>query len=133
VSPDEIIDWQILEDHTIVNLLNLSQLSFLAFPILGVIVPLVIWIAKKDKIKDVDKVGKAILNFQITWTIAVFITYLLWFANLILRFGIRLPAMGLLVLIIVLYVFNLLMIIINSVRSYRLKKTFYKPAFSILR
>ncbi|WP_339904738.1 helix-turn-helix domain-containing protein [uncultured Cyclobacterium sp.] len=122
VSPDEITDWQIVEDNTIVNLLSLTQFSFLVFPILGVLVPLVIWISKKDKIKNVDKIGKAIINFQITWTIVVFISYLFWF---ILRMG---P-----LFMIGLYVFNLLMITVNSIRINNIKEVYYKPAFKILR
>jgi len=48
-TPDDLIDWQIKVDKNILKILNLSQLGFLAFPILGIIIPLAIWILKKTK------------------------------------------------------------------------------------
>lgn len=133
VSPDDITDWQILEDNSIVNLMSLTQFSFLAFPILGVLVPLVIWISKKDKIKNVDKVGKAIINFQITWTIAIFVAPLIWGLAMIFKLNLSLPVMGPIVINIGLYIFNLLMITINSIRTHNSHRVFYKPAFKFLR
>ena len=133
VSPNELLDWQIVEDNNIVNLLNLTQLSFLAFPVLGVVVPLVIWISKKDKIKNVDKIGKSILNFQITWTIAVFTTYLIFIVDRVFHLGLHLPELGPIVIVGGLYLFNLLMIIVNSVRGYNMKEVYYKPALNILK
>jgi transcriptional regulator with XRE-family HTH domain len=41
-TPDDLIDWQIQEDNNILKILSLSQLGFLAFPILGIIIPLAI-------------------------------------------------------------------------------------------
>ncbi|HBL75678.1 MAG TPA: DNA-binding protein [Prolixibacteraceae bacterium] len=133
VSPDEIIDWQTFEDRNVLNLLNLSQLGFLAFPILGIVIPLAIWILKKDKVKNVDRIGKSILNFQITWTIVFFLTYLVWILNTILHLGLPLSVFGPVVIIATLYIFNILMIIINSVRCYKVKETYYQPALRILR
>ena len=73
VTPNELIDWQFIEDNKALLLLNLSQLGFVAFPLLGTLIPLIIWISKKDKIKDIDLVGKSILNFQISWTLFLFL------------------------------------------------------------
>lgn len=42
VSPDEIIDWQIFEDKNVLTMLSLSQLGFLVFPLLGIIIPLAV-------------------------------------------------------------------------------------------
>ncbi|MHC1704294.1 MAG: DUF4870 domain-containing protein [Tenuifilaceae bacterium] len=133
VSADEIIDWQIYEDNNVLMLLNFSQLGFLAFPILGIIIPLSIWILKKDKVKSVNSIGKSILNFQITWTIVLFLSYLVWGLNLVLHLGLILPRIGPIAIVGVLYVFNFLMIIVNSLRCYKMKEVYYKPALSILR
>jgi len=133
VSPDDITDWQIIEDNSIVILMSLTQFSFLAFPILGVLIPLVIWISKKDKIKNVDKIGKAIINFQISWTIAIFILPLIYVISMIFHLDLHLPIMGALLINVGLYVYNLLIITMNSIRAYKLQSVFYKPAFRILR
>jgi len=76
-------------------MLNLAQLSFIAFPLplLGIIVPLVVWVLKKDKVKNVNDNGKAILDFQITWALFLFSYYiflvlsifLLWNSSLTLH------------------------------------------------
>ena len=34
------------------------------------------WISKKDKIKNVNNIAKDILNFQITWTMILFVGYI---------------------------------------------------------
>ena len=72
VSADEIVDWTVQEDKGLLTSLNLSALSFIFFPILGILVPLIIWISKKDKIKNVNKVARDLLNFEITWNILLF-------------------------------------------------------------
>ncbi len=74
VTPDELIEWKQAEDNSYLYYLNLSALAFLVFPVLGIIVPSVLWVNKKDKIKNVYKMGADILNFQITWNIIFFIT-----------------------------------------------------------
>ena len=51
VAPDELVDWVEQEDSSILVLLNLSALSYIAFPILGIVVPLAIWLLKKGKVK----------------------------------------------------------------------------------
>lgn len=131
VSPDEIIDWQVQEDKNVLTMLNLSQLGFMAFPILGIIIPLAIWIAKKDSIKHVDQHGKAILNFQISWAILLFLIYIwpvtYWF------FPFFFETVELLAVVIVLYVYNALLIAFNAYRIHKGKVVRYQPAFRFLR
>ena len=69
---EDLIDWQIQEDNNLLTVLNLSQLGFLAFPLLETIIPLLTRILKKNKIKDIGPVGKSILNFQISWNLLLF-------------------------------------------------------------
>lgn len=133
VTPDDLIDWQVQEDKNVVKILSLSQLGFLAFPLLGIIIPLAIWILKKDKIKYVDSVGKSILNFQITWTIVLFALYLVSGANMILHLGIIPVSMFSVFLIICgLYAYNLIMIVRNTILFTKIKKVEYIPAIRFL-
>ncbi|MDT0677390.1 helix-turn-helix domain-containing protein [Autumnicola musiva] len=131
VTPDDLIDWQIQEDKNVVKMLNLSQLGFLAFPILGIVIPLAIWILKKDKTKYVDSVGKSILNFQITWTISLFSFYLLFMLNAILHIGIISMSMFFIILA-GLYLYNLYLIIRNTLFINRIVRIQYKPAIKFL-
>tara|TARA_R100001369_G_scaffold2153_2_gene7244 strand:+ start:8661 stop:9002 length:342 start_codon:yes stop_codon:yes gene_type:complete len=99
-------------------LFNLSQLGFIAFPLLGILIPFIIWTSKKDKIKDVDQVGKSILNFQISWTLLLFfmsigivITYKLELATNIFFAGILLTFSAM-------YLMNFIVMIFNTLRYY---------------
>lgn len=134
VSPEEIMDWKVREDKNVVAILNLSQLSFLAFPLLGIIIPLAIWILQKDKIKYVNSVGKSILNFQISWSILFFVFYIIFglqkvFFLEITPVGIFATILG----IIILYAYNLIFILANAIKFNRTNSVTYIPSFKILK
>jgi uncharacterized Tic20 family protein len=113
--------------------MSLSALSFILFPLLGIIIPLIFWILKKDKLKGVNELGKRILNFQITWVLLFSLYYIIIFARMT---GI-IPRLGVgtffLFIPFVFYGFNALIIVVNSIRVYQNKKVFYKPAIRMLR
>ena len=50
VRPDELLEWSLQEDKGQLLLINLSGLFVILNPIMGIIIPLVIWITKKDKV-----------------------------------------------------------------------------------
>jgi transcriptional regulator with XRE-family HTH domain len=133
VSPDELIDWQILEDKNVLLLLNLSQFSFLAFPLLGIILPLVIWVLKKDKVKNVNEVGKAILNFQISWTILLFSLYIFMIISMFMHLEIRISPLQPIMTIGAFYIYNALAILINTLRCHWGYGVYYVPAVKFLR
>ncbi len=54
------------EDRQTLMLAHLSQLLDLVTGFGGFIVPLVIWISKKNEIYDMDEQGKGIINFQLS-------------------------------------------------------------------
>jgi transcriptional regulator with XRE-family HTH domain len=122
VSQNDILDWKTEKDDNLLAILNLSQLSFIVFPLLGVIIPLAIWIHKKDRVEGVDKLGKSILNFQITWAISFFVLLFTFFQF------IGLPVF----LISLMYLFNIMMIIINIIKFSRTGETEYKPTYRFL-
>ncbi len=138
-SPDEIVDWKIQEDQNYLTLMNLSALSFLFFPLLGIIIPLTMWMFKKDRLKNVNELGKSILNFQISWSLLLFLY------NIIIMTGMFGGALGnqfsnwnvtiysVFTPLIFLYIFNILMILFNTIRVYNKKSPKYIPAIRILR
>ena len=133
VSPDEIIDWQIQEDNSLIAMLNLSQLGFLAFPLLGILIPLVIWILGRDKIKNMNSVGKSVLNFQISWTLSLFIINIIaGIAALLLLRNFRDAILLIIFLSAGLYIFNLIMIIKNTISYSKKDKVNYRPSINFL-
>ena len=135
-TPDEIIDWKIQEDKGYLILMSLSALGFLFFPILGIILPLVFWILKKDKLKNVNELGKSMLNFEITWSIVFFSYFILLFMGVfssIFRHITPFSFFKAYVPIIILYIYNFTIIIINTVRVSKGKKYNYIPSLRIFK
>ncbi|MCC1484142.1 helix-turn-helix domain-containing protein [Winogradskyella immobilis] len=122
-SPEEIVGRKIQEDQNYLILMSLSGLGFLFYPLLGIIIPLIMWVLKKDKLKSVNKLGKAILNFQISYGLLLLLYYLLILAGV---FSMFIP-------LSVFYVFNIAVTIYNTIRIYNKKSFKYKPAFRFLR
>lgn len=140
-SPDEIIDWTISEDKGFLMALNLSALGFILFPLLGILIPLILWISKKEKIKHVNQISKEILNFQILWTIIVILTFLYFIGSMYYRFsqaGDISPAlMGNPVIKFTvygfLYLYNFILIIINTINIAKEKMVKYFPKIIIIK
>nr|WP_199083150.1 helix-turn-helix domain-containing protein [Pedobacter sp. ASV19] len=133
VTPDELIDWTEQEDNKFLACLNISALSFIAFPLLGIIIPLAIWILKKDKIRNTNEIGKRLLNFQISWCLILFLGYAFVIFSKIVEIEIPFPKISLLnfsgvelllFMVPVLYLMNGVFIFVNSIRSYNGKTSF---------
>ena len=133
VTPNELIDWQIIEDNNTLLLLNLSQLGFLAFPLLGILIPLIIWTSKKDKIKDVEQVGKSILNFQISWTLLLFLMAIFIFITVKLELQMGISFASIFIAVSGMYLINIIVVLFNTLRYHSGKTIKYKPAFPFLR
>ena len=59
-----------ITDQQWILFLNLSALAGLVIPSVGhVLGPLVIWLVKKQDSAAIDTAGRAVLNFQISWSI----------------------------------------------------------------
>ncbi|MEO9803643.1 MAG: helix-turn-helix domain-containing protein [Reichenbachiella sp.] len=133
-NPDELIDWTIKEDSSFLKVLNLSTLTFLFFPLLGILVPYMIWGSKGNKIKGIDEVGRDVINFQITW-------------NLILFFGLIVTIVGFtsqnttwrtlitsnLIFYALMYALNIFMILYNTLLIHNEKSVRYFPKVKFLR
>jgi uncharacterized Tic20 family protein len=94
------------ENKQLLVLTHLSQLLDFVTGIGGFVVPLILWLTKKDEIRNMDAHGKAILNFRISMFI-----YILICIPLILLLG-----MGIIGLIAIGF-FYLIFPIINAIRA----------------
>ena len=74
---------------------HLAALSGFVIPFGNVIGPLILWLIKKDTMPLVDQHGKEALNFQITVSIAMLISFLLMFVliGIVLVFVVGLGAL----------------------------------------
>ncbi len=142
VTPDDLLEWTDIEDKGYLTLLNLSSISVLIQPLLGIIIPLVMWILKREKIKYVDDTGRKIISFQITWTLTLYIVIMVASKGVFIPFNFNIlnSFPGLVfelsiagIVVIALYFFNLLLIFLNIRRSQRGLKNKYVPAIPFLK
>ena len=59
---------------------HLSSLSGLIIPFGSILGPIIVWAIKKDELPFVDRQGKEAINFQLTMTIVIIISWVLMFA-----------------------------------------------------
>ena len=133
VNPDELIDWAIKEDKRYLIFLNLSALTFLFFPMLGILVPFILGRSRKGKIKNINKLGKDLINFEITWSIFLFFIPFLMF--LFTKIGL-LESLTLNIIFTVtgiMYFINLFFILLNTLRISNEKDVIYYPLIKFLR
>jgi uncharacterized Tic20 family protein len=96
-------------------------------PLGNIIVPLMLWLIKKEKIIGLKEIGASLLNFQILWTVATTAIALLSVFGKLLDFG---NFLIILLLTILLNIALPLYFIIKS--NYGSKTTFY-PNIKFLR
>jgi transcriptional regulator with XRE-family HTH domain len=133
VTPDEIMDWSIKEDKKYLTFLNLSALTFLFFPLLGILIPFILWTSKKDKIKNINRLGRALINFEITWTILLFFTPAVLFILSKTELLQNISMSTFFVVIGLLYLFNLISILMNTIRISNESDIIYVPRIRFLK
>lgn len=109
------------EDRQLLVLTHLSQLLDFVTGVGGFIVPLILWVLKKDEIEGMDEHGKAILNFRISSFIFAIICI-----PLIFLFG--LGILGLIALGICIVIFP----IINAIKASNGEEPYYPFSIKIL-
>jgi transcriptional regulator with XRE-family HTH domain len=68
VNAEDILDHGKEEDNDYLLFFHLSVLAFLVIPLGNIILPLILWMTKKDKITGLKETGANVLNFQILWS-----------------------------------------------------------------
>lgn len=135
-------EWQLRTNKGYLHLMNISMLGILINPVLWILLPIILWLLKKEKSRIVDETGKKILDFQITLIVLFFSIPILasWFLDsslayqvmsdsfvtLQLPFGI-LPTPG--GLVTLLLVWNFAMIAWNAWRIQYNQEIQYFPVF----
>ena len=136
-TSDELIESMPDDSRRFLTTINLSALSFVIFPLLGILLPLALWLSNRKTLKGIDKPCKRIINFQISWCLSfvVFVALLLnsemfHLPHSVLNLGM---AEWILLSIPLFYGSNIMYIIFNSILVYNTRKIFYQPAVPFLR
>ncbi len=125
------------QNYEYLTLLNLSAISFVAFPPLGIIGPLVLWSFKKDQVKDMDLVLKRLINFQLSWLLLGVVLLIVQLYAKISHVSLRPLPFGFQELILFgiygMYAVNIVYIIFNAVLLFKKRIVMYQPAIPFIR
>ena len=109
------------QDNQAIAITHLTQLLDIVTGFGGFIVPLILWLAQRDRVISMDLHGKSIMNFQISMFIYAIICF-----PLILLFG--LGIIGLVVIGVLLFVFP----IVNAVKASNGEAPYYPLSIPII-
>lgn len=73
VPLEEFINYEKDEDRNFLIWFHLSPAAGLFMPLGQIILPLILWLTRRDKIKDLYTQGANVINFQLWWTAFVFL------------------------------------------------------------
>ncbi|WP_431200933.1 DUF4870 domain-containing protein [Mucilaginibacter sp. P19] len=94
-------------------------------------------VIQQKKIKDIDKPCKRLINFQISWCLAIVLTAIVLFNHEFFHIPSSILNLGVGELILLsmplFYATNFIYIVFNSVLVYNTRQIFYQPAVPFLR
>ena len=112
LTPEDILDYGKQIDKSYLSLFHLSVLTFLVIPVGNIIIPLILYMTKKDKIIGLKEIGAHVLNFQILWTVFAYSSIILYAIFKIMHYA---NHFIFLYMFIGLYMVNILLPIVSSV------------------
>ena len=87
INAEDILDYGKQSDKSYLTIFHLSVIVFLAIPVGNIIVPLILWMNKKDKIVGLKEIGANLLNYQIVWSVLTFISITTFALFKIMHYG----------------------------------------------
>lgn len=142
LQPSDLLQYQKKVDPCFLTGLCASAFSSLLFPLLGVLVPYILWTMKKDQIERVKQIGRDLINYQITWNLSLifaFTGYYTWFQysfSSVSEITLSLPKLYWSVFFILfgsLYLFNFILLSLNIYLISNRKDTWFKPKIKFIR
>jgi transcriptional regulator with XRE-family HTH domain len=85
VPIESFVEFGYKEDYPYIKAMHFVTLLFILLPLGNILLPLIFWLTKKDQIKDLSFFAKNLLNFQITWSLLIYIPYLTVILNFYLK------------------------------------------------
>lgn len=81
IAIEDLMDFTKQENSNTLHAINLSALAYWAFPLGNIILPLILWIVNRDKVKGANRFGKRQVFIQSGWTGLIFLSYINFFLN----------------------------------------------------
>ena len=77
VAIEDLMDFTKEENSGTLHAINLSALAYWVFPLSNILLPLIIWIINKDKVKGANRFGKRKVLIQVGWTVLIFLSFVI--------------------------------------------------------
>ncbi len=135
INVEDILDYGKQRNVNYLVFFHLSVIVFLVIPLGNIILPLILWITKKEKIISLKEVGVNLLNFQIIWTFVTYIFLLIFVLLKITHFEVRIiNPYSFIYIWIVLYVVNIILPILFAVKTSKgVVKNFYPNLIRLIK
>jgi len=134
INIEDLLDYGKHEDRQFLMFFHLSVILGVFFMVGNIILPLILWLTKKDKIQGLQLIGAKLLNFQICWTI---LTYVITIIASIFFSRTGLLGYGtmaiILVLPIVMIIVNVVLSIIFAIANKQGKQVTYPSIISMIK
>jgi transcriptional regulator with XRE-family HTH domain len=131
INAEDILDYGKRTDKSYLIIFHLSVIAFLAIPVGNIILPLILWTNKKDKIIGLKEVGANLLNFQLIWSMISFITIFAFAFLKIMHLG---SYEIILFIFIGLYALNIILPIIFAIKTNKGKiENFYPNIIKLIK
>lgn len=128
---EDLLDYGKQPDYNYLRVFHLSVLVFIAIPLGNIILPLILWITKKDKVLGLQEMGANLLNFQIVWSVFAYTSFMGFAVFKILHYAIS-PAM--LYLFISLYALNIILPIVFAIKMKgRIRTNLYPKLITLIK
>lgn len=118
-----VVEEEVPVKKSIVPLFHLLALLGLALPILNIILPFILWLLKRDENEEFDRQGKQVLNFHLSMTLLFFPSIIVMVYFFPIGFT----------LTIAVYLFMVMMTLINLFRAVKLQTVAYPLSFPFLK
>ena len=76
INIEDVLDYGKTEDLRYVKFFHLSVLTFIVIPLGNIILPLILWLTKRDRIVNLNDQGTDLLNFQILWSLIFYASFM---------------------------------------------------------
>jgi uncharacterized Tic20 family protein len=134
INIEDLLDYGKHEDRQFLMFFHLSVIIGILFGIGNILVPLILWMTKKDKVVGLQKIGARLLNFQIVWSVLMVLLPAIGFI-IIFEDGIIEPSRIIKVLMIPLSMMgiNIILAIIFAILNYRGKQVTYPSIIPMIK
>ena len=75
---EDLMDFTKKDNIVTLHAINLSALAYWVFPLGNILLPLIIWIINRDKVKGANQFGKRQVLIQVGWTALIFLSVIVF-------------------------------------------------------